>query len=148
MDELDRDIVLELKKDGRQSAQAIADAVGTSAVTVRGRIKALEDSGALQVVAVTDFSAVGYNVLVLAGVQVERRHARDVGRDLAELDNVFAVNLTTGANDIELLIGAHDFHELTKFLEEEIGAIKGIGRLSTAVTLDVFKYQSETDITR
>ena len=148
MDDLDRKIIEELKRDGRQSAQSIASAVGSSAVTVRLRIKSLEDAGALQVVAVTDFASAGYNVLLLVGVQVERRRARDVGEDLAKLESVFAVNLTTGANDIEILVGAHDLHGVTKSLEEEIGAIKGIGRLTTAVALDVFKYQSETDMTR
>ncbi|MEM9704740.1 MAG: Lrp/AsnC family transcriptional regulator [Pseudomonadota bacterium] len=148
MDDLDRKIVLELKKDGRQSAQAIADAVDTSAVTVRGRIKALEDSGELQVVAVTDFGSVGYDVLLAIGIQVERRHAQDVAQDIAKLSNVFAVNLTTGAADIEILVGAHNFSDLTKFLQEDIGSVQGIGRLTTAVTLDVWKYQSDTDLSR
>ena len=145
MDELDRRIVDELKKDGRQSAQAIAEVVGASAVTVRTRIKALETSGLLQVVAVTDFAAAGFDVLLAVGVEVDRRRSEDVGADLAKFDKVLAVNLTTGSNDIEMLVGAPDFATLSRFFEEEVGSVEGVGRLSTAVALDVFKYTSETE---
>lgn len=143
MDELDRKIIDQLKLDGRQSAQAIAEAVGASAVTVRMRIKALEQSGMLRVVAVTDFAAAGFNVLLAVGVEVERRNPLDVGRDLAQFDSVLAVNMTTGANDIEMLVGAADFHSVSRFLEDELGSVPGVGRLTTAVALDVYKYRSE-----
>ena len=145
MDELDRGIVAELKRDGRQSAQSIAEAVGASAVTVRTRIKALEAAGLLRVVAVTDFSAAGFDILLAVGVEVDRRKPEEVGADLAKFDSVLAVNLTTGANDIEILVGARDMTSLSKFFEDEVGSVEGVGRLSTAVALEVFKYQSETE---
>ena len=145
MDELDRKIIAELKKDGRQSAQSIAEVVDASGVTVRSRIKALEADGLLKVVAVTDFAAAGFEVVLAIGVEVERRKPEDVAADLAKFDRVLAVNLTTGANDIELLVGVADMASLSQFLESEVGAVEGVGRLSTAVALEVFKYQSETE---
>lgn len=145
MDDLDRQIIAELKKDGRRSAQAIAEVVGASAVTVRMRIKALEAADLLKVVAVTDFGAAGFDVLLAIGVEVERRRPDEVAEDLAKFDEVLAVNLTTGANDIEILVGAPDMASLSQFLERSIGSVNGVGRLSTAVALEVFKYQSETE---
>lgn len=145
LDDLDRAIIGELKKDGRQSAQAIAEVVGASSVTVRMRIKSLESAGLLKVVAVTDFAAAGFDVILAVGVEVERRKPEAVALDLAKFESVLAVNLTTGANDIELLVGAPDMATVSRFLEQEIGAVKGVGRLSTAVALEVFKYQSETE---
>lgn len=145
IDALDRAIIAELKKDGRQSAQAIAETVSASAVTVRARIKALEDKSLLKVVAVTDFAAAGFGVLIAVGVEVERRRPEDVGRDLAKFDQVLAVNLTTGANDLEMLVVAPDFPSLSHFLEHDIGSVEGVGYLSSALALEVFKYQSETE---
>jgi len=145
MDELDRRIIQELQKDGRQSAQSIAEVVDASAVTVRTRIKSLEAAGLLQVVAVTDFAAAGFDVLLAVGVEVDRRRAEDVGQDLAQFDSVLAVNMTTGANDLELLVGASDMTAVSLFLENEVGSVEGVGRLSTAVALEVFKYQSEVE---
>lgn len=147
MDELDRAIIDELKKDGRQSAQAIAETTGASAVTIRSRIKAMETSGLLQIVAVTDFGSAGFKVLLAVGIEVERRRPEDVANELAEFDQVLAVNLTTGANDIEMLVAARDNASLSQFLEQSLGQIEGIGKLSTAVALDIFKYQSETEVT-
>ncbi|WP_084421519.1 Lrp/AsnC family transcriptional regulator [Henriciella litoralis] len=144
MDALDSRIIAELKKDGRQSAQSVANAVGSSAVTVRSRIKELEDSGMLKVVAVTDFSAAGYDTLLAVGVDVERRTAEDVALELSQYEQILAVNLISGATDIEILVGARDFADVSRFLEEEIGRIKGIGKLSAALALEVFKYESET----
>ena len=146
INELDRAIIKQLKKDGRQSAQAIADTLDASAVTVRGRIKLLEDMGVLKVIAVTDFSAAGFDVLVAIGVEVERRRAKDVGQELANFEEVLAVNLTTGANDLELLVAVSDFSTLSEFIENRIGSVDGVGRMSSAVMLDVFKYQSETEV--
>lgn len=144
-DDLDRAIIGELKKDGRQSAQAIAEVVGASSVTVRMRMRSLESAGLLKVVAVTDFAAAGFDVILAVGVEVERRKPEDVARDLARFESVLAVNLTTGANDIELLVGSPDMATVSRLLEQEIGVVKGVGRLSTAVALEVFKYQSETE---
>lgn len=144
MDDLDRQIIAELKKDGRQSAQAIASVVGSTAVTVRSRIKDLEDEGLLKVVAVTDFSAAGFDILLAVGISVERRKAEEVGRELMQYDQIMAVNLISGSHDIEILIGAPDLTSISHFLEHEIGRIKGVGALSVSVALEVFKYQSET----
>ncbi|MBT3830162.1 MAG: hypothetical protein HOF53_01695 [Gammaproteobacteria bacterium] len=53
------------------------------------------------------------------------------------------MNLTTGANDIELLVGARSFDELSVFLHKEVAGIEGIGRLFPGLTIEVYKYQSE-----
>lgn len=142
-DELDRKIVALLEDDGRMSTQDIARALGATSSTIRKRIRRLEDNGIMRVVAVVDFTAAGYDVLLAIGVEVESRNAEDVGRDLAELPEVFAVNLTTGAFDIEILVGARSFEELATFLHEQVAHIDGIGRLAPGLTVEVYKYQSE-----
>lgn len=144
MDDLDRQIIAELKKDGRQSAQSIASIVGSTAVTVRSRIKDLEDSGQLKVVAVTDFSAAGFDILLAVGIAVERRKPEEVGQELTRYEQIMAVNLISGSHDIEILVGAPDLASISHFLEHEIGQIDGVGALSVSVALEVFKYQSET----
>jgi Lrp/AsnC family transcriptional regulator for asnA, asnC and gidA len=97
----------------------------------------------MKVVAVTDFAAAGYDLLLAIGIEVDSRSAEDVAMDLAELPEVFSVNLTTGANDIELLVGARSFDELSVFLHKEAARIEGIGRLFPGLTIEVYKYQSE-----
>jgi Lrp/AsnC family transcriptional regulator for asnA, asnC and gidA len=142
-DELDLKIIALLQKDGRMSTQDIAASLDSTSSTIRKRIRKLEDTGTMRVVAVTDFTAAGYDVLLAIGIEVESRDAEAVGMDLAELPEVFAVNLTTGSFDLEILVGARSFSELAIFLHEEVAHIQGIGRLSPGLTVEVYKYQSE-----
>jgi DNA-binding Lrp family transcriptional regulator len=142
-DDLDMKIIRLLQDDGRTSTQDIAKELNSTSSTVRKRIRRLEDTGTMKVVAVTDFAAAGYDLLLAIGIEVDSRSAEDVAMDLAELPEVFSVNLTTGANDIELLVGARSFDELSVFLHKEVARIEGIGRLFPGLTIEVYKYQSE-----
>ena len=120
-----------------------AKAFNSTSSTIRKRIRRLEETGTMKVVAVTDFSAAGYDLLLAIGIEVESRSAEDVAMDLTALPEVFSVNLTTGANDIEILVGARSFDELSVFLHQDVAKIKGIGRLFPGLTIEVYKYQSE-----
>jgi DNA-binding Lrp family transcriptional regulator len=142
-DELDMKIIALLQQDGRMSTQDIAKSLDSTSSTIRKRIRRLSSTGTMRVVAVTDFAAAGYDLLLAIGIEVERRNAEEVGADLAELPEVFSVNLTTGSHDLEILVGARSFEELAQFLHEEVSQIDGIGRLSPGLTVEVYKYQSE-----
>ena len=63
VDDIDRSIVDQLRLNGRATNQQIADHLGLTATTVSSRIRRMEDANQLRVVAVSDFSAHGYNVL-------------------------------------------------------------------------------------
>ena len=69
--ELDKDIIGILKKDGRTSNQKIADMLGVTTSMIATRIKRMEQAKAMKVVAVSDFSAFDYNVLLPVGVNVK-----------------------------------------------------------------------------
>ena len=73
IDGIDLAIVEELRKDGRATNQTIAGKLGLTAATVSTRIRRLENANKLRVVAVSDFSAHGYNLLMEVAVEVEGR---------------------------------------------------------------------------
>lgn len=142
-DDLDERIIALLREDGRMPTRDIAARSDTSPATVRKRIRAMEAAGFMRVVAVTDFAAAGFDLLIAIGIEVENRNAEAVGLDLADLPEVFAVNLTTGPNDLEILVAAQSFEQLATFLHKEVSQVDGIGRLTPALTVDVRKYVSE-----
>ena len=142
VDDLDRQIIDLLQQDGRMSIQDIAKTLSSTSSTVRKRIRRLEDANIMRVVAVTDFSAAGYELLLAVGIQVENRRPEEVGRELAELPEVFSVNMTTGVCELDVLVGARDFAELSHFLHEELPKISGIAKLSPGLTVDVLRYES------
>jgi Lrp/AsnC family leucine-responsive transcriptional regulator len=139
-DDIDRRIVAALTADGRATNQRIARSLRISPATVGARIRRLEAMNAVRVVAVTDFAALGYKVLLAVGIEVQGRPAEEVGRELAQLPEVFAVHLVTGARDLEILVVLHDLEELEGFLLREIAKIRGIRTLSAGIAADIIKY--------
>jgi Lrp/AsnC family transcriptional regulator for asnA, asnC and gidA len=79
-------------------------------------------------------------MLLAIGIEVKGRPAEDVAKDLAKLHEVFAVHLVTGARDIEVLVALRDFGELQEFLLVDVAKIRGIRSLTTAIAVDVIKY--------
>ncbi|MEN8723748.1 MAG: Lrp/AsnC family transcriptional regulator [Alphaproteobacteria bacterium] len=143
VDDVDRQIIELLMEDGRMSIQEVARRLSSTAATVRTRIRRLEESGVLRVVAVTDFAAAGFEMLLAIGIEVESRSAEQVGHELAALPEVFSVNMTTGTFDLEVLVAAQGYDDLNRFLTDELAGIKGIARLEPGLCIDVLKYQSE-----
>lgn len=142
VDDLDREIIHLLQQDGRMSIQDIAKALSSTSSTVRKRIRRLEEANIMRVVAVTDFSAAGYELLIAVGIQVEDRRPEDVGHELAKLPEVFSVNLVTGLCELDVLVAARDFAELSHFLHDKLPKISGISKLAPGLTVDVLRYES------
>lgn len=141
LDDIDRAIVAHLRKNGRATNQQIADILGLTAATVSSRIRRMEDANALRVVAVSDFSAHGYNVLLEVAIEVEGRPASEVAEELAKLPEVFAAHLVTGRYDIDLLVALHDFDGLADLMLNKLAKIHGIRSLVPAIAIDVVKYE-------
>ncbi len=140
LDEVDRHIIAALQADGRATNQRIARSLKISPATVGARIRRLESINAMRVVAVTDFAALGYQVLLAIGIEVQGRAAEEVAQELAALEEVFAVHLVTGARDIEILVALHGLEELELFLLRDVAKIRGIRALSAGIAADVIKY--------
>ena len=140
LDDIDRHIITALKADGRATNQKIARSLKISPATVGARIRRLENVNAMRVVAVTDFAALGYQVLLAVGIEVQGRPAEEVARELAALEEVFAVHVVTGARDIEILVALHDLKELETFLLQDVAKIRGIGSLAAGIAADIIKY--------
>lgn len=138
--ELDRSIIDILKKDGRTSNQNIADQLGLTTSMIATRIRRMEQAKAMKVVAVSDFSAFDYNVLLPIGVDVKGRKANDVAQDLAKLDEVAVVQLVTGRHDIEILVTLPDMANMAEFLLEKLSKISGIRNLDPSFAVDIIKY--------
>jgi Lrp/AsnC family leucine-responsive transcriptional regulator len=140
LDDIDRRIIAALKSDGRATNQRIARSLRISPATVGARIRRLENMNAMRVVAVTDFAALGYKVLLAIGIEVQGRPAQDVAQELAALPEVFAAHLVTGVRAVEILVALHDLDELEGFLLRDLAKIRGIRTLAAGIAADVIKY--------
>ena len=143
LDETDEAIIALLRRDGRMPYRAIARELDIAENTVRARVRRMEESDTMRVVAVTDIEAAGYGMLLAIGVQVEGRSPEEVARDMAAIPEVFSVNVVVGAQDIEILVVAEDQAALSELIAERLGALPGVRRLTPALALDVLKNQPD-----
>lgn len=143
LDDTDYRIIALLRADGRLPYRSIARELGLTEATVRARVRRLEDSRTMRVVAVTDIGAAGYGMLLAIGVQVENRSPEEVARELAAIPEVFSVNVVVGAQDLEILMVAEDQDALHRLLQERIATMAGVRRLTPSLAVNVLKNQPD-----
>ena len=143
LDDLDQAIIELLRQDGRMPFRTIARELDITEATVRSRIRRLEESNTMRVVAVTDIEAAGFGMLLAVGVQVENRAPEAVAQDMAKLQQVFSVNVVVGAHDIEILVVARGQADLDTLLSDTLVSIPGVRRLTPALAVDVLKNQPD-----
>jgi Lrp/AsnC family transcriptional regulator for asnA, asnC and gidA len=143
LDETDWRLIELLRADGRAPFRALADALGVAETAVRARVRALESSGCMKVVAVADAAASGYELLLAVGVEVDERPALDVAEALAAIPEVFSVCLVVGTYDIELLIVARDHGHVSQLVTETIVQVPGVRRIHAGLAVDVLKNQPD-----
>ena len=139
-DETDHKIIELLRQDGRATNQQIAEQLGIIATTVSSRIRRLEETNQMRVIAVSDFSAHGFDFLMRVAIEVDGRPSSEVARELAEFPEVFAVHQVTGRYDIDILVALRDSDELSELMLEKFARVRGIRRMSPTIVVDIIKY--------
>ncbi len=144
LDDTDERIIALLREDGRMSYRALAAETGLTEATVRSRVRRMEASDAMRVVAVTDFQAAGYELMLAVSIQVDGRPPEDVAEELARIPEVFSINLVIGAYDIETLVVARNQAALPELIYQRLAGISGVAKVSPALAVDVLKNQPNT----
>lgn len=140
IDITDYRIISLLRKNGRMPSRELAEALDHTETTVRTRLRKLESTNTMRVVAMMDFRAAGFNLMSSIGVQVKGRPAVEVAEDIAKLPQVLNVQIVIGTTDIELSAGTTDADELANLIYT-LGAIPGVHRLFPGMALEVVKFQ-------
>jgi Lrp/AsnC family transcriptional regulator for asnA, asnC and gidA len=141
LDDIDYQIIALLRSDGRMPYRTLAKELNLTEATVRSRVKRLEDSDTMRVVAVTDIQAAGFGMLLAVGIQVEGRSALLVSEDLAQVPGVYSVSQVVGTHDIEVLTIADDQTTLDAMLMS-LSSIAGVRKIMPAMAVEVLKNQA------
>ena len=142
VDAHDRDIIDQLRIDGRKSFGEIGRAIGLSEASVRQRYNRLLSLGIVQVVGMSDAPRLGeveaHLSLRIRGVTVE-----SVAHRLAVHPEVQFVGACLGSFELSVDLRCHDIQHLSKFVHETVRQIPGIEHLETSTILEVLK---DTDL--
>jgi Lrp/AsnC family transcriptional regulator, regulator for asnA, asnC and gidA len=140
LDETDRAILRLLREDGRRSNADIARTVGVSQPTVRQRLDRLVGSGVAHVTVRINPAAIGYPVDAVLNIKVSGRNLRDVGEQIAAMENVSYVGYLSGTHDIQVEAFLRDNDDLFRFVTEELMPIEGVASVETSMVMRTEKF--------
>jgi len=139
MDEIDRQIIAALQRDGREAFAQIAERLNVSPGTIRTRYNRLVEMGVLRVVAITNPLRMGYTKMALIGIKAEGGKLMEVASQIAALDEVIYLIVVSGAYDIIAEVVCRDQDHLLQFLTDRLYKIEGVRESESFMHLKIMK---------
>ena len=141
MDEIDRQILDILQRDGKVSQARIGESVGLATPSVNERIKKLETRGFIRrFTALLDPSLVGVPVVAYIDASLEHpRFERPFLDEIEVLGTVQECHAISGDMGYRLKVRARNVGELEALLREKIQTIRGVARTRLDLALSVKK---------
>lgn len=139
LDEIDLQIIDALREDGRTAFAQIADQLGVSPGMIRMRYNRLAEEGYIKVVAITNPLRMGYEAMAMIGVRTEGRKMVEVAEQIAALDEVVYLVVTSGRYDIMAEVFCRDKADLLRFITEKLYSIEGIRETESFMQLKIVK---------
>ncbi len=145
LDGTDREIVRLLGEDGRATYSQISKAIGVSVGTVRNRIKAMRESGALHLNVWLDPYRVGLGITATLLLKVEAGSLDDVVAAITKLDATGYVAVLAGDHNLMVDAFCRDVPHLNTVLHDDIENIDGVVSVTSYVVTDI-RYESSMNL--
>lgn len=126
LDETDRLLIEALRRDARQSHQAIADELGVSEGTVRSRLKRLEADGILRVTTIRNIEELDESAFAYLWITCDRRQLRATGTALSREPLVGFVASILGRADLLAIAYERRPADLVRFVDDVVKQLPGV----------------------
>ena len=146
VDEIDRDIIRILQRNGRTSNTDIGRSLGLTETTIRKRIGRLISEGLINVVAVPTPRAVGMTMSAIIGLSVRLGKLHAVGATIAGYPEVRYLGVSTGRYDVMIEAFFNDHEHLLEFVSEKLGSLPEVTNIETSIILKVEKFSYEWEV--
>lgn len=138
LDDIAKRIIELLQGDGRLSYSAIAKDVGLSEAAVRHRVQKLIEGGVIQIVGVTDPIQLGFARQAMIGMKITGS-VQEVAAELAQMDELDYIVITTGRFDILAEFVAESDEDLLEIVSTRVSALDHVLTTETFVYLRLVK---------
>ena len=139
LDELDREILKALSKDGRLSHREIARKLGKSPVTIKKHVGELEQSGIIKNYGANiNYENLGFEILAIIELSISKGKMLEVEKDIANNPHIYAVYDVTGTYDALILARFKNRRELSE-LVKKINSFQYVRQTNTHVILNIIK---------
>ncbi|HVT68261.1 MAG TPA: AsnC family transcriptional regulator [Trebonia sp.] len=140
--ELDQALFDALAMDGRAPYADLAAAAGWSESTVRRRVEALREAGALSFKVELDLPAFGLHTATWLWLSVPPAYLAETGTALAKFPEVAYAAATTGPANLAASVVCRDEQSLYEFLTVKVGSLPGVERVETSPVIRSVKQAS------
>lgn len=140
LDELDRQIIGLLQRDGRASNVDVARQLGIAEATVRKRLERLLDNRIIRITAAVNPGSLGLTTQIFLGIETDLARMEDVANRLAAIPEVYSVRMATGTYDVIVEAFLPSSDQLLSFLVDKIAIIPGVKRTETCHVLKAIKW--------
>jgi Lrp/AsnC family transcriptional regulator, regulator for asnA, asnC and gidA len=140
LDTLDRAILAALQVDGRRPYRVIARDLDVSEGTVRTRVRRLEESGVLRILAFVDPLKLGDALIAIINIRVASAFHEAVAAQLSSFDEVSYVSSVLGGYDISVQVMTSAVAELWE-LARRIEALEGVTGVESLIEMKVHKFK-------
>jgi Lrp/AsnC family transcriptional regulator for asnA, asnC and gidA len=138
LDDVNKQIIEHLQRDGRMSYATLAKTIGLSEAAVRQRVQRLLDGGLMQIVAVTDPLTLGFARQAMVGLKVNG-DLRAIADRIAAIPEVDYVVICAGGFDLLVELVCTDDEHLLDLLNEKVRAVEGVTFTETFMYLKLAK---------
>ena len=139
LDDTSKRIIEQLQADGRRSYAAIGKAVGLSEAAVRQRVQRLQETGVVQIVAVTDPLTLGFRRQAMIAVKSDG-DLKQVADQLASIQEIDYVVITAGSFDLLLEVVCEDDDHLLDILSR----VRGVPSVTSTETFVYLELRKQT----
>ena len=142
IDEQDSKIINELNENAKIPLRELATKLGVSFITVRNRIKRLENEGIIErYAAKINYRKLGYDIQVLIEIRISKGKLFELEEKIARSPNVYAVYDTTGEFDATVIGRFKTTKAMDSFLKK-IQTYDFVERTNTKLILNTIKENS------
>lgn len=146
IDDLDRQILAMLQRDGRTSYVDMASALGAAESTIRRRVDRLRSEGIAHIYAWVDPFKLGMATVAFVNLDVDVSCLEQAAQALADMPYVRLVAFSTGRHNLfaEVLLPSQE--DLLVFMKEALPQIPGIRQVETGIILQIHKRAFQWEI--
>jgi Lrp/AsnC family transcriptional regulator, regulator for asnA, asnC and gidA len=148
LDDIDRQIVAALQREGRRPYSRLAADIGVAEGVVRYRVQRMERAGILQIVGIADPLKVGFDLMALVGVKVVPGRLHDVAAEIATLAETSYVASLAGAFDLIVEVVCRDTAHFTHLLTQQIHHVEGVASTESFLIMEIHKMAYGWDVRR
>lgn len=142
LNSLDQQLIELLSCDARVSNRKIAQELGVTEGTVRGRIKRLQQDGLMAFTAITGFGVAEKSRLAFISVQAEASDVRHIARQISEMSLINAVMITMGEFNILAMCLFEELDEMVEVASDHVLGLPGVHHVETSIAARTIRYNA------